>query len=113
LANLSISDYFALKGPVPVAGPKGTGTRDQVYLFLGVLLGACAKIIYDHFASSADISWGQFLLVAIVSVVIFPQLYYSGGLDRRKLSFAHWTLAFQHGFFWSVAFAALSKKISG
>ena len=110
MAKSPIFDYFALKGPVPVAGRVGTDTQSQVYLFLGVLLGAFAKIVYDHLSSSTAVTPGQFLLVAVVSVVIFPQLYYSGGLDRRRLSFAHWTLAFQHGFFWSVAFAALVKK---
>jgi hypothetical protein len=112
LANRSFRDYFALYGPTPVMGGGGTGNRSQVYLFFGVLLGALCKVIYDALQPEGALYIKTIIIAVIVSVVIFPQLYYSGGLDKRKLSFAHWTLAFQNGFFWTVAFAELSKKLA-
>ena len=93
-------------------GGVGTGNKSQVYLFAGVLLGALCKVIYDALQPNGEFYIKTIIIAVIVSVVIFPQLYYSGGLDKRKLSFAHWTLAFQNGFFWTVAFAELSKKLA-
>ena len=113
MGKTSIGEYFALKGPVPVFGGAGAGTRSQVYLFIGVLLGACSKMLYDVATADGAIGWKSAIIAVIVSVVIFPQLYYTGGLDKRKLSFAHWTLAFQNGFFWSVAFHELVAKAAG
>lgn len=86
--------------------------RSQIYLFLGVVLGAVSKTVYDVLAGQASFSWEPLVLALIASVVIFPQLYYTGGLDKRPLSFAHWTLAFQNGFFWSVAFDQLVKQVT-
>jgi hypothetical protein len=113
LAKISITDYFALKGPVPVFGGVGSSSRTQAYLFIGVLLGALSKMVYDAITSEPHSSWGSAFLAVIVSIVIFPQLYYTGGLDKKQLSFAHWTLAFQNGFFWSIAFHQLATKFAG
>jgi hypothetical protein len=106
----NLSDYFSLWGPPrPVFG---TGdNRRQVYLFIGVIFGAIAKNIYDALTGAAALEWKTLVVALIASFVVFPQLYYSGGLNRRKLSFAHWTFAFQNGFFWSVALTELSRKL--
>lgn len=95
-----------------MGGRSGTGTRSQVYLFAGVVLGAAAKAIYDALVGDVGFQWPSIVIAIIVSFVIFPQLYYTGGLDRKRLSFAHWTLAFQNGFFWSVAFDQIAKEIT-
>jgi hypothetical protein len=111
---MNLKDYFALRGPVPVmGGGSGTGNRPQVYLFLGVLLGAVSKLFYDMVTVGSTVSWGAAGVAVIASFVMFPQLYYTGGLDRKKLSFAHWTLAFQNGFFWSVALDQIAARMSG
>jgi hypothetical protein len=94
-------------------GKKGVENRRQGWLFAGVALGAVCKVLYDAFDTAAMLDWKPFLIALIASVVVFPQLYYTGGLSRRKLSFAHWALAFQNGFFWNVALSALFKKFGG
>jgi hypothetical protein len=78
-------------------------------LFLGVLLGAASKIVYDVVESGGLFEWKAFVVAAIASVVIFPYVYSNAGLNRGKATFAKWCLAFQNGFFWSVTMAALSK----
>lgn len=110
----SLTETFALYGPAePVLGADGGRKRAQIYLFLGVMAGAASKLVYDSIVGGETLEPIGFVIAAIVSLVIFPQLYYAGGLDRRKLTFAHWTLAFQNGFFWSVAFSELSTRASG
>lgn len=108
----SIADYFSLFGPRPVAGSEfGSENQRQIFLFAGVVLGAICKVIYDAFTSMTGIEWKALVISLIASIVVFPQLYYAGGLGRRKLSLAHWALAFQNGFFWNVALGALLKKL--
>jgi hypothetical protein len=106
-----ILDYFSLWQTTPVMGGDGSESKRQVVLFIGVLLGAAAKVVYDWLVPGGSLEWTSFIVAMIASVVVFPQLYYSGGLNRRKLSLAHWTLAFQNGFFWSVALTSLVKKV--
>jgi len=108
----SLADYFSLWGPRPVFGNKGAENRRQVSLFIGVALGAACKVVYDALSLAGVLEWKSFLIAMIASIVIFPQLYYTGGLSRRKVSLAHWTLAFQNGFFWSVALSALFGKFT-
>jgi hypothetical protein len=109
---MSALDYFSLNGPVPVLGGAGTGSRRQIQLFIGVLLGALSKVLYDSLLAGAAPRWEAAAIAIIASVVVFPQLYYVGGLDKRPISFAHWTLAFQNGFFWSIALDRLVASIS-
>jgi hypothetical protein len=114
LADFSetLSRYFSLYGPAPAfGGSTGSENKRQVQLFGGVALGAVCKVIYDAFTSAGNLGWKVFAVALIASLVVFPQLYYSGGLNRKKLTFAHWALAFQNGFFWSVALSELTKKL--
>jgi hypothetical protein len=113
LADFSktLSNYFSLYGPSPVFGDKGSENKRQLRLFAGVALGAVCKVIYDAFTNAGVLGWKVFVVALIASLVVFPQLYYSGGLGKKKLTFAHWALAFQNGFFWSVALSELSKKL--
>lgn len=107
---MTVAEYFSLKGPKPVFGASGVEMKSQVMLFIGVLLGALSKEAYNFFDVASQISIASIAIAAIASVVVFPQLYYVGGLDKRPLSFAHWTLAFQNGFFWSVAMSELVNR---
>jgi hypothetical protein len=107
-------NYFSLYGPSPVlGGTAGSENKRQLKLFAGVALGAVCKVIYDAFTSAGNLGWKVFVVALIASLVVFPQLYYSGGLNRKKLTFAHWALAFQNGFFWSIALSQLSKHLGG
>jgi hypothetical protein len=107
-----IKDYFSLWGPRPVMGGAGSADRRQIFLFVGVVLGALSKVLYDSL-TGGTVGWKEIALALIGGIVVFPKLYYSGGLSRRKLTFVHWMLAFQNGFFWSVTFDALAKKLGG
>jgi hypothetical protein len=91
-----------------VFGRGGSENRRQIVLFLGVGLGAACKVVYDAFSNAGLFGWKIFAVALIASLVVFPQLYYSGALNKRRLTFAHWALAFQNGFFWS-AFSVIKK----
>ena len=108
---MTIKKYFSLEGPRAVMGASGTKMRSQVVLFLGVLFGAIAKEVYSYFDNALAVSASSLIVAAIASGVVFPQLYYVGGLDKRPLSFAHWTFAFQNGFFWSVTLAEIANRV--
>jgi hypothetical protein len=111
LPERSFKDYFSLWGPRAVFSTKGSENRRQIVLFLGVAAGAASKVLYDAFVSTPiNTDWKPLVLALIASIVVFPQLYYYGGLDKRKLSFAHWTFAFQNGFFWSVALSRIAPN---
>ena len=106
-------ERFALRGPAePVLGGGGAKGRAQIYLYIGVLAGTLSKLAFDSITAGGRFDAPAIIVAVIVSIVVFPQLYYAGGLDKRKLSLAHWAFAFQNGFFWSVAFAALSARAS-
>lgn len=107
----SVQDYFSLWYVYPVLGGKGTEQTRQIILFLGVIVGAICRVLYD-FLAGGPLDWKGFAIAAIVSIVIFPQLYYSGGLNRKAVSFAHWAFAFQNGFFWSVALSKLTERLT-
>jgi hypothetical protein len=85
----NLGDYFSLWGPRPVFGGQGAENRRQISLFIGVALGAASKAVYDALTGTGLLEWKTLLIGAIASLVIFPQLYYTGGLSRRRLSFAH------------------------
>jgi hypothetical protein len=107
----AIGEYFSLFGPRAVLGGAGTENERQIRLFLGVIIGASSKAVYDAITNATSLEWKSFVIALIVSFVLFPQLYYSGGLNKKKISFAHWALAFQHGFFWSIALGKLSSSL--
>jgi hypothetical protein len=107
-----VAGYFSLSGPRPMLGAGEASNRDQVVLFIGVALGASAKVVYDALVGGGAINASAFVVALIASLVVFPQLHDTGGLNRKKLSFAHWALAFQNGFFWSVAFDQIAQQMS-
>lgn len=106
----SLNEYFSLWSEEAALGPKGQTRHRQIKLYLGVLLGALSKVVYDALvgANEGSFELASFLVAAIASIVVFPQFYYQGGLNKGKLTFAKWCFAFQNGFFWSVAMSALA-----
>lgn len=106
------TNYFLLPTEVPAFGGAGTTSKNQPFYFLGVLLGALAKVLYDHFASAKPFQWGQLLVAAIASIVTFPTIYKSAGLSRKgQITFAKWCIAFQYGFFWQSVIEMAGAKI--
>jgi hypothetical protein len=82
-------------------GGKGFENRRQLVLYVGVLLGALAKIAFDHFSGGETAVLTMTIPALIASIVIFPYVYYKGGLDQGDLNFGKWAIAFQSGFFWT------------
>ncbi len=106
-------DYFSLSGPRAELGEGESSNIDQVILFVGVALGASAKVVYDAITASGPLNVPTFAIALIASLVIFPQFHYSGGLNKKRISFAHWALAFQNGFFWSIALDQVASRMGG
>lgn len=100
--------YFSLWSEEAVFGVTGSVKRREFKLFLGVLLGALSEVLYSALTSADDINFVKFLIALIASVVVFPTLYYQGGLNKGALNFTKFCLAFQNGFFWSVTMASLN-----
>jgi hypothetical protein len=118
---MKFKEYFALLTDEPafsarktVAQEEGTLKKAQPIFFIGVLAGALAKVIYDHFMSGVAFHWGHLVAAAIGSIVSFPAIYNAAGLKRRgDMSLAKWCVAFQHGFFWQVVMQEIGKKTGG
>lgn len=79
-------------------GKPAKGDR-QIVLFTGVLAGAAGQWLFAA-VSSRTYSFEGLVLGLIASVVTFPAIYYNAGLDRTKVTFVKWCVAFQNGFFW-------------
>lgn len=103
----AILDYFSLWTYYATAGGRGETKLRQLKLFSGVLAGALSKTIFDYFSDIGEIGVGSLVVATIASFVVFPLFYAQAGLNRGRLTFSKWCLAFQHGFFWSVAMAGL------
>lgn len=103
-------DYFSLWADIPVAGARGIGKVRQIVLYVGVLAGIGGKLVYDHFASDQFITIPSIILSIIISIVIFPKIYYDAGLNKGDLNFVKWCVAFQNGYFWTAIFDAVSQS---
>lgn len=105
-----IVDYFSLWTTVSALG-EGQNRIRQPVIFLGVLLGALSKVLYDWLTAQqpSALGWAPFAVAAIASLVAFPRIYEKAGLNRGQLTLAKWAVGFQNGFFWSVAIDAISK----
>ena len=96
-------NYFSLLSTVPAAGGAGTLQRRQIILYLGVLAGALSSVVYDFLSSGSSFNnYAPFFLALIASVVTFPAIYKTAGLNRGRITWAKWATAFQNGFFWSI-----------
>jgi hypothetical protein len=112
---MKLKHYFSLETEVlAFGGPDGKTTSNQPIFFIGVLLGALAKVAYDHFNGKAPFAWGSLAIAAIGSLVTFPMIYKRAGLSKMgRLTFAKWCVAFQYGFFWQFVFQEIEKKLAG
>ena len=103
----AVRRYFALERPVMGAA---SGVQMQLILYTGVLAGSIGrwgfKLVEDGTATYGGLAMG-----AIASVVIFPTIYYSAGLDKLEVNFVKWCVAFQNGFFWPALLEQVGKAI--
>lgn len=115
---MTIKNYFLMWAEVPAFGSSakqaaGTTKQKQAILFLGVLVGAALKVVYDVLSDGHVFGWKPFALAAIGAIVTFPAMFYGAGMQRARLTFAKWCVALQYGFFWSIVLDAASKKLGG
>jgi hypothetical protein len=91
--------WFSLERPIFGGKGKAAGVDRQIVLFTGVLAGALGQWLFEG-VRNRNFPLGGLLLGLIASLVTFPVIYYNAGLDKTKVTFVKWCLAFQSGFFW-------------
>jgi hypothetical protein len=101
----AVKRYFALERPVLGA----TGIEMQLVLYTGVLAGSIGRWAFKFVEN--DATYSSLAMGAIASVVIFPTIYYSAGLDKLEANFVKWCVAFQNGFFWPTLLEQVGKAI--
>jgi len=106
------ADYFLLAADVPAFG-QGTVRQKQYGLFFGVLSGAVSQIVYDALTTGRAPHLAEFGLACIASFVTFPYVFFHAGLNRARLTFAKWCVAFQYGFFWHIVIQVIAKNLGG
>jgi hypothetical protein len=107
--NIFVS-YFDLQAEVAELGGGGTQNVRQLSLYLGTLLGALSRVIYDAFEIGQITEASQFGIAAIGSIVTFPLIYRRANLNLGRLSPVKYFVAFQHGFFWSLLIAIVARQ---
>ena len=109
-----MANYFRLEAKTAVlSADGGTENESQIRLYFGVLLGALCKVPYDYYISGIEISVPTIIVSVIASIVVFPQIYAQASLNRGPVTFMRWAVAFQNGFFWSVAIEAIRSQTIG
>lgn len=103
----AVRRYFALE--TPVAG-RGSGLDRQLVLYTGVLAGSVGKWAFKMM-ETGTVNFSGLAMGAIASIVIFPTIYYSAGLDKIKVNFMKWCVAFQNGFFWPTLLEQIGKML--
>jgi uncharacterized membrane protein YiaA len=81
-------------------------------LFTGVLAGTVGQWVFAAVQSGNGFRLAALVLGLIASVVTFPTIYYNAGLDKVKVSFVKWCVAFQNGFFWPAIIEQVGKGFS-
>lgn len=102
-----IARWFSLErkpSDLMLGSEKPAKADRQIVLFTGVLAGAAGQWLFAAVSSGAlragTYSFDGLVLGLIASVVTFPAIYHNAGLDRTKVTFVKWCVAFQNGFFW-------------
>ena len=87
----------------------GNGIDRQLVLYTGVLAGTMGQWLFvsiqnEHFVPA------NLVLGLIASVVTFPSIWSNAGLNKEKVNFVKWCVAFQNGFFWPVLLELVGKS---
>jgi len=85
-----------------------------LFLYFSVALGVLAYFIFGDFLKSSDSTQISFNIIKvslsfIVAAIIFPSVYRSAGLNRRRKHPVQFFLAFQNGFFWQALLTIIAK----
>ena len=107
-----VRSYFNLEGVEVLFGGGGTRTARELSLYIGVLLGALSKVIYDASVGDAPVEARGFVLAAIGSIVSFPALFRKAHLNKGPLNPMKYFVAFQNGFFWSLVLDGIARQFA-
>ena len=107
----SVADFMLLLTEEPALGKGGIIEKRQPIYYSGVLAGAIGQAYFVHYREGAAFDWGAIVIALIVSLTTFAFVYERAGLNRAKMSFAKWCVAFQYGFFWPIVFGVIEKYL--
>lgn len=93
-----LRNYFSLEAPV-FGGKGGAGVKSQFILFTGVAAGSIGQWAFSGLRNGHFVT-ADLLVGLIASIVIFPTIFQKAGLNKVKVNFVKWCVAFQNGFFW-------------
>jgi hypothetical protein len=93
VAARRLLSYFALERPV------FGGVESDAVLLTGVFVGTLGRWV-ANWVQTGEPAWGQLVAGMIASLVAFPTIYYTAGLDKSKPTLVKWCVAFQNGYFW-------------
>ncbi len=88
-----------------------SGTKREIILFTGVVAGTLGQWLFTA-VGKGQIAWQGAILGLIASIVTFPVIFYNAGLDKEKLTFVKWCVAFQNGFFWPTLLEQVGKNFN-
>jgi hypothetical protein len=85
-----------------------SGVDRQVILFSGVVAGTLGQWGFSGL-QDGNFSFLGLIPGLIASIVTFPFIYENAGLNKVKVNFVKWCVAFQNGFFWPVLLEQVGK----
>lgn len=86
----------------------GGGVDRQLILYTGVLAGTIGQWLFTSIQNE-HFTLANLILGLIASVVTFPAIWSNSGLDKTKVNFVKWCVAFQNGYFWPVLIEQVGK----
>jgi hypothetical protein len=88
----------------------GRGVVKEVVLFTGVVVGTVGQWLFSSF-TNGKFAWQGLVLGFVASFVTFPVIFYNAGLNKTKLTFVKWCVAFQNGFFWPTLLEQVGRSL--
>jgi len=101
-----IVHWFSLERPALGAA----GVKREIILFTGVVAGTIGQWLFAALGNGKFV-WQALVLGFIASIVTFPVIFYNAGLNKTKMTFVKWCVAFQNGFFWPTLLEQVSQTL--
>ena len=87
---------------------------EQVFLFVGVLLGVLIGQVIDVKFTTLDLTklldWKTFLVSLVIAIVIIPQIYKQLQVDPTSPWIVRFFIFVQNGIFWRSIVGGISKQ---